>query len=123
VSSLSRTWQTLNRRGCQHVIRRCRAVTKLGPGRLQSWARDVITVQRQAHHAVDEARVHGDTALDQQLLDGIRDRYDKAAAFGAIRNRLRDRDNGSRPGYSRHCRQSAKASSRHSVNGHNKALQ
>ena len=27
---------------CQHVIRRCRAVTKLGPGSLQSWAADVI---------------------------------------------------------------------------------
>ncbi len=29
---------------CQHVIRRCRAVTKLGPGGLQSWAGDIITI-------------------------------------------------------------------------------
>jgi hypothetical protein len=85
---------------CQHVIRRCRAVTKLGPGSLQSWAGDVITVLREAHQAVDEARARGDTALDQQLLDRIRDRYDKAAAFGATHNRLRDWDTGSHPGYS-----------------------
>src|SRR5580700_2736041 len=29
---------------CQHVIRRCRAVTRLGPGSLQSWAADIIDV-------------------------------------------------------------------------------
>ena len=27
---------------CQHIIRRCRAVIKLGPGGLQSWAGDII---------------------------------------------------------------------------------
>ena len=32
-----------------HVIRRCRAVTKLGPGSLQSWAADVIDILREAH--------------------------------------------------------------------------
>ena len=32
-----------------HVIRRCRAVTKLGPGGLQSWAGDIITILREAH--------------------------------------------------------------------------
>jgi hypothetical protein len=30
------------------VIRRCRAVTKLGPGSLQSWAGDVIEILREA---------------------------------------------------------------------------
>ena len=38
---------------CQHIIRRCRAVTKLGPGSLQSWAGDVITILREAHQAVE----------------------------------------------------------------------
>jgi transposase len=85
---------------CQHVIRRCRAVLRLGPGSLQSWAGDVITVLREAHQAAEEARARGSTALDQQILDGLRDRYDKAAAFGAIHNRLRDWDKGSHPGYS-----------------------
>ena len=38
---------------CAHVIRRCRAVTKLGPGGLQSWAGDIIAVLREAHQAVE----------------------------------------------------------------------
>jgi hypothetical protein len=39
-----------------HVIRRCRAVTKLGPGGLQSWAGDIIAILREAHQAVETAR-------------------------------------------------------------------
>ncbi len=45
---------------CAHVIRRCRAVTKLGPGGAQSWAGDIITILREAHRAVEEARARGD---------------------------------------------------------------
>ena len=48
---------------CQHVIRRARAVTKLGPGSLQSWAADVIDILREAHQAVEEALARGDPAL------------------------------------------------------------
>ena len=33
---------------CQHIVRRCRAVIKLGPGGLQSWAGDIITILRGA---------------------------------------------------------------------------
>jgi transposase len=84
---------------CAHVIRRCRAVLRLGPGSLQSWAGDVITILREAHQTVEDARTCGDTALDQAILDGLRDRYDKAAAFGAIHNRLRDWDKGNHPGW------------------------
>ncbi len=40
---------------CAHVIRRCRAVMKLGPGGLQSWAGDVIGILRAAHQVVAEA--------------------------------------------------------------------
>ena len=40
---------------CEHVIRRCRAVASLGPGSLQSWAEDVITVLRDAHKAVEDS--------------------------------------------------------------------
>ena len=86
-----------------HVIRRCRAVTKLGPGGLQSWAGDIITILREAHEAVTAARARGDTALDQQLLDGLRERYDKAAAFGMTHNRLRDWHDGNHPGYALGC--------------------
>jgi transposase len=41
---------------CQHVIRRARAVMKLGPGGVQSWAGDIIAVLRDAHRAVEDAR-------------------------------------------------------------------
>ncbi len=65
---------------CQHIIRRCRAVIKLGPGGLQSWAGDIIAILREAHQAVQEARARGGTALGADLLDNLRQRYDEAAA-------------------------------------------
>ena len=84
---------------CAHVIRRCRAVTKLGPGRVQNWAGEIIMVLRGAHDAVEAARARGDTALDQKVLDDLRERYDAAVASGIIHNRLRDWDTGNHPGY------------------------
>jgi transposase len=84
---------------CQHVIRRCRAVLKLGPGGLQSWAGDIITILREAHQAVGTARARGSTALDPQILDDLRERYDQAVSTGIIHNRLRDWDSGNHPGY------------------------
>jgi hypothetical protein len=53
---------------CQHIIRRCRAVTRLGPGSLQSWAADVIDVLREAHQAVQKALDRGNPAPDTELL-------------------------------------------------------
>jgi transposase len=88
---------------CQHIIRRCRAVQKLGPGGVQNWAGDVITVLREAHRAVAEARARGSTALDQQVLDDLLERYDTAAAFGRTHNRLRGWDTGNHPGYALGC--------------------
>jgi transposase len=88
---------------CAHVIRRCRAVTKLGPGGLQSWAQEIIDVLREAHQAVEEALARGDPALDAQLLAGLRTRYDEAVASGIIHNRLRDWDKGNHPGYTLGC--------------------
>ena len=88
---------------CAHVARRCRAVMKLGPGGMQSWAGDVIAILREAHQAVEEARARGDTALDAELLDKLRGRYDTAAAFGIIHNRLRDWHEGNHPGYALGC--------------------
>jgi transposase len=88
---------------CQHVIRRCRAVTKLGPGSLQSWAGDVIEILREAHQAVEEALARGDPALDEQLLAKLRERYDEAIAFGITHNRHRDWHEGNHPGYALGC--------------------
>jgi transposase len=88
---------------CQHIIRRCRAVTKLGPGGLQSWAGDIIAILREAHHAVQDARARGSTALDPKLLEELRRHYDEAAAFGVTHNRHRGWDTGNHPGYALGC--------------------
>jgi transposase len=88
---------------CQHIIRRCRAVIKLGPGGLQSWAGDIIAILREAHQAVEQARARGDTALGAEVRDKLRQRYDEAAAFGIIHNRLRDWHEGNHPGYALGC--------------------
>jgi hypothetical protein len=84
---------------CQHVIRRCRAVMKLGPGGVQDWAGDIIAILGQAHRAVEDARARGSTALDPQVLDDLRERYDQAVKSGNIHNRLRDWHDGNHPGY------------------------
>jgi transposase len=88
---------------CQHVIRRCRAVAGLGPGSLQSWAEDIIAVLAEAHRAVEEARARGDTSLNPEALDELRERYDKAVAHGVTHNRLRDWASGNHPGYALGC--------------------
>ena len=88
---------------CQHIIRRARAVQKLGPGGVQNWAGDIITILGQAHRAVEDARARGSTALDPQVLDDLRERYDTAVAAGRIHNRLRDWDTGNHPGYALAC--------------------
>jgi transposase len=81
-----------------HVIRRCRAVSKLGPGSLQSWATDVIITLRQAHLACEDARSRGQPP-DQEQLGKLRERYDEAVSFGITHNRHRDWHDGNHPGY------------------------
>jgi transposase len=81
-----------------HVIRRCRAVAKLGPGSLQSWAADVIEILREAHSLTEESRAR-DGPVDAELLAKLRGRYDEAAAFGITHNRHRDWHDGNHPGY------------------------
>jgi transposase len=84
---------------CAHIIRRCRQVTKLGPGGVQNWAGDIIAILREAHAAVEAARARGDTALDQQVPDDLLERYDQAVKSGMTHNRLRDWHDGNHPGY------------------------
>jgi hypothetical protein len=88
---------------CQRIIRRARAVQKLGPGGVQNWAGDIIAVLGQAHRAVEETRARGSTALDPRVLDDLRERYDTAVTSGRIHNRLRDWDTGNHPGYALAC--------------------
>lgn len=84
---------------CQHIIRRCRGVAKLGPGTLQSWATKVIKILGKAHEHAEGARARGETALDPKVLAGLRAEYDKAVTSGIIHNRHRDWDSGNHPGY------------------------
>ena len=88
---------------CQHVIRRCRQVAKLGPGNLQDWTDDVRAVLGEAHDAVTAATAAGQSALDADLLAGLRTRYDQAVAFGQTHNRHRDWHQGNHPGYALAC--------------------
>ena len=81
-----------------HVIRRCRAVSKLGPGSLQSWAEEVIIILRQAHLACEDARSRGQPP-DPQVIKDLRARYDEAVSFGITHNRHRDWHDGNHPGY------------------------
>jgi hypothetical protein len=82
------------------VFRRCRAVTKLGPGGVQAWAGEVRTILAEAHDSVTAARAAGRSHLDPAVLADLRARYDTAVTAGIIHNRHRDRDgNGNHPGY------------------------
>jgi transposase len=85
---------------CQHLFRRGKQVGKLGPGSLQSWAKKVTDVLKEAHTAVEAAKSRGDSALDPRLLAGLRERYDTAVELGIAHNRHRDWDgDGNHPGY------------------------
>jgi hypothetical protein len=54
----------------QHIIRRARAVQKLGPGGVQDWAGDIITILREAHAAVEDARARETPPGTLQLTAG-----------------------------------------------------
>ena len=68
---------------CQHIFRRAKQVSKLGPGGLQSWAKNVVEVLTEAHSAVQTAKARSEDALDPGLLAGLRARYD---AHGRVRD-------------------------------------
>ncbi len=84
-----------------HVLRRCRAVAKLGPGGLQSsWTGEVTAALTDAHTEVQAAQARSEPALDPQRLTELRERYDRAIDTGIIHNRHRDWDgDGNHPGY------------------------
>ena len=85
---------------CQHIFRRGKGVGKLGPGRLQSWAKKITDVLTEAHTAVEAAKARDRSALDPELLTDLRARYDAAVEFGITHNRHRPWDgDGNHPGY------------------------
>ncbi len=65
-----------------HVIRPCRAVSKLGPGSLPPWSTDVIIIVRQAHLACEDARSRGQPP-DPQVIADLRTRYDRPSPSGS----------------------------------------
>jgi transposase len=84
-----------------HVIR-CHAV-QARAGSLQSRARDVTEILREARQATAGARTRDEPAAHAELLTKLRERHDEAVASGIIRNRHRDRHDGNHPGYAPGC--------------------
>jgi len=85
---------------CQHIMRRCRGVAKLGPGSLQTWwTGEVTSALTDAHTAVQAAHTAQQPTLDPDLLATLRERYDKAVDSGITHNRHRDWHTGNHPGY------------------------
>jgi uncharacterized membrane-anchored protein YhcB (DUF1043 family) len=83
---------------CAHLIRHCKGVLELHPD-WQKWAGEVIAVLRETAQAVEQARTAGTDQLDPDLLAELRQRYDKAVAWGVATNRHRDWHKGKHPGY------------------------
>jgi len=76
---------------CQHIMRRCRGVAKLGPGTLQSWwTGEVTAALADAHAEVQAAKTRGHKTLDPHRLADLRGRYDTAVQNGIIHNLHRD---------------------------------
>jgi transposase len=84
-----------------HILRRARGAAKLGPGSVQkTWTREIAKTLTEAHDAVEAAKTRGETALDPNLLAGLRERFDQAVSTGIIHNQHRDWDgDGNHPGF------------------------
>ncbi len=94
---------------CQHLARHLKGVHDLHLD-WQRWAGDVRQILKEAHAAVVSAAAAGQTALDPDLLAGLRKRYDEAVHWGEITSRHRDWDDGkNHPGYVLARRLNAKA--------------
>jgi len=87
---------------CAHLLRALRGIGELDPDRDKTqrcWTEPATQALLEAKAAVATARADGATALDPDLLADLRERYDKAVAWGITTNRLRDWPRGRHPGY------------------------
>ncbi|MEU8252361.1 IS66 family transposase [Nonomuraea sp. NPDC048916] len=87
---------------CAHLLRSLRGIGELDPdgSRVQRcWTEPVMSALTDAKAAIAKARADGATALDPDLLDGLRARYDQAVAWGIATNTHRDWPSGRHPGY------------------------
>jgi transposase len=87
---------------CAHLLRALRGIGELDPDRDRTqrcWSEPAAQALTDAKAAVVKARADGATALDPDLLAGLRERYNKAIAWGIATNRYRDWPSGRHPGY------------------------
>jgi transposase len=63
------------------------------------WTEPVMSALTDAKAAVAKARAEGATAVDVEVLNGLRARYDEAVAWGIATNTHRDWLSGRHPGY------------------------
>ena len=87
---------------CAHLLRALRGIGELDqdPYKIQRcWTEPATQALLDAKAAVAKARGDGATALDPDLLAGLRERYDKAVAWGIATNQHRDWPSGRHPGY------------------------
>ena len=82
----------------QHLFRHLQGVLDLHKDQ-QGWAGQVRQALGEAAAAVEQAKANDRAALDPQLLDELRKRYDDAVHWGMITNRHRDWPRGNHPGY------------------------
>jgi transposase len=87
---------------CAHLLRSLRGIGELDtdPYRIQrTWTDPAAHALLDAKAAVDKARAAGATALDPDVLAGLRARYDQAVAWGIATNQHREWPTGRHPGY------------------------
>jgi transposase len=87
---------------CAHLIRGLRGIGELDEhtSRVQRcWTEPATQALLDAKAAVAKARADGATALDPDLLAGLRARYDQAVTWGILTNRDRDWPGGRHPGH------------------------
>ena len=85
-----------------HLIRSLRGIGEMdehGTRVQRCWTEPAIRALTDAKAAVAKARAGGVTALDGELLDALRARYDDAVAWGIATNAHRDWPSGRHPGY------------------------
>ncbi|MGP3966059.1 IS66 family transposase, partial [Nonomuraea sp. 3N208] len=74
---------------CAHLLRSLRGIGELdvdGSRVQRCWTEPVVSALTDAKAAVAKARAEGATAVEAEVLDGLRTRYDEAVAWGIATN-------------------------------------
>jgi transposase len=87
---------------CAHLLRSLRGIGELdtdGSRVQRCWTEAVRSALTDAKAAVAKTRAEGGTAVDAEILHGLRTRYDQAVAWGIMTNQHRDWPTGRHPGH------------------------